>query len=89
MVDKTRQITTAAYRRVQTQHSNTPLLHSSSLTLCLTLCAAGSNYFHRNASRVKWNEQNTPSKNLRAEQSGRCINQHFDESETRFTHITV
>jgi hypothetical protein len=31
MVDKNRQITAAAYRCVQTQQSNTPLLHSSSL----------------------------------------------------------
>ena len=73
MVDKNRQITAAAYRCIQTQQSNNPLLHSSSWILCLTLCAAGSNYFHRNASRVKWNEQNR--------RSGRCINQHFDESE--------
>ena len=68
MVDKNRQITAAAYRCIQTQQSNTPLLHSSSLLLCLTLCAAGSNYFHRNASRVKWNKQNTPNKTLRTEQ---------------------
>ena len=37
----------------------------TTLPLCLTLCAAGSNYFHRNASRVKWNEQTTPNKTWR------------------------
>ena len=37
MIDENRQITTAAYRRVQTQHFNTLTFHSSSLLLRLTL----------------------------------------------------
>src|SRR5437867_11441960 len=37
MIDENKQITTAPYRRVQTQHFNTLTFHSSSLLLRLTL----------------------------------------------------